>query len=231
MYRALFVTVALLSACRSPSPEASGPELLDAAHRALGITDTIKTILTVATVESPSGGFDARIASATDGRVHLTMGSSLVAGVDFGTGWSCDADGTAMPLDSVTRSVVRGHDLHMLVVSPRWMAAPVRDADRRLGADSVMSLRFTDELGAPLLMHLRVTDSVPVGLDVVNHTGSGPREVRVVFDDWQEHGAVRFFRRATFEHGGNRFVYSYAKPDVNTLGDSSFRSACVSKGR
>jgi hypothetical protein len=220
----------LLSACKNPPVPASGPELLDAAHRALGIADTVRTILTVAKVESPSGGFDARIASATDGRVQLTMGSSLVAGVEAGIGWSCDAGGTVAPLDSVTRSVVRGHDLHMLIVSPRWMSAPVRQADGRWGADSVMSLRFTDELGAPLLMHLRIADSMPVGLDVVNHTGSGPREVRVVFDDWQQHGGVRLFRRATFEHGGNRFVYHYTEPAINTLADSSFRPACVAKG-
>jgi hypothetical protein len=203
------------AACRPATP-ASGPELVVAAHRALGATDSIATLRTVATVASPSGGFEVHIASATDGRVRMALGKSLLAGVQGGVGWACDPAAGRVPLDSVTRSVIRGHDLHMLLLAPSWMSPPRREPDRRWGADSVLTLRYRDELGAPLLMHLRASDTIPVGLEIVNHTGSGPREVRVLFDHWQDHGGVRLFRTATFEHGSNRFVYSYTDLEINT---------------
>ncbi len=219
-----------LAACSRPAPPATGPELLAAAHRALGVTDSVRSIWAVATVASPSGGFLARIASATDGRVRLALGQGLVAGVQGGEGWVCDSAGKVVALDSITRSVVRGHDLHMLVVAPTWLPAPTRDPDQRWGDDSVLTLRFQDELGAPLLMRLRAADSVPVGLDLVNHTGSGPREVRVRLENWREQAGVRLFRSATFEHGENRFVYSYEELAINTLPVSAFQPGCTLPG-
>jgi hypothetical protein len=216
-----------LAACSRAAAPASGPELLAAAHRALGVSDSIRTIWAVATVASPSGGFLARIASATDGRVRLALGQGLVAGVQGGQGWVCDSVGQVAPLDSITRSVVRGHDLHMLIVAPSWLAAPTREPDQRWGEHSVLTLRFQDELGAPLLMRLRATDSVPVGLDLVNHSGAGPREVRVRLENWRAQAGVRLFRSATFEHGGNRFVYSYTELAINILPDSAFQPGCA----
>jgi hypothetical protein len=221
------ILVLALSGCTQPTRTLGGPELLAAAHRSIGATDTIRTVWSVATVASPSGGFEASIASARDGRVRLALGKSLIAGVNAGKGWRCDSTGQVAPLDSVLRSVVRGHDLHMLVLSPGWMGPPAREADRRWGTDSVMTLRFADELGAPLLMHLRNRDSLPLGLDVVNHTGSGPREVRVLLEDWRDLHGVRLFRSAIFEHGGNRFVYSYNQLQLNTLPDSGFAPSCA----
>lgn len=222
--------VLALAACARPAAPASGPELLAAAHRALGVTDSIRTVWAVATVAAPSGGFLARIASATDGRVRLALGQSLVAGVQGGEGWLCDSAGQAAPLDSITRSVVRGHDLHMLTIAPSWLPAPTRDPDGRWGDDSVLTLRFQDELGAPLLMHLRAADTIPVGLDLVNHTGAGPREVRVRLENWRARAGVRLFRSATFEHGGNRFVYGYTEVAINSLPDAAFAPGCALPG-
>ncbi len=224
------LTIGSAIAC-APSGRADGAELLLAARRAIGATDSITTISTTAHVTSPSGGFDAQIASATDGRVRLALGRSLVAGVLGGEGWSCDPERGRLPLDPVTRSVVRGHDLHMLVLSPSWLTEPTRDADRRWGTDSVLTVRFRDELGSPLLLHFRAADTLPVGLEVVNHTGTGPADVRVLFDDWQDHGGVRLFRTATFEHGNNRFVYRYAILQLNASPDSAFAPPCATAVR
>lgn len=217
--------VVLLGTCRSPAP-ATGPELLSAAHRTMGATDSVGTIASGASVASPSGGFEVRIASARAGDVRLAMGRSFLAGVHDSQGWSCDSAGSVTALDSLTRSVVRGHDLHMLVVAPTWLAAPVRGPDQHWGQDSVMTLRFQDELGAPLLMHLRRSDTLPLGLDLINHSGSGPREVRVTFADWQHTQGVRLFHRATFEHGGNRFIYTYHHLALNTLEPAAFVPSC-----
>lgn len=215
----------LLAACHAPAP-ATGAELLAAAHRAMGATDSIHTLWAVASVVSPSGGFEARIAPARTGEVRLALGRSLRAGIRNSQGWSCDSRGSITSLDSITRSVVRGHDLHMLVLSPSWMTPPSREPDRRWGQDSVMTIRFQDELGAPVLLHLRVTDSLPVGLNLVNHTGSGAREVRVVFANWQPHHGIQLFRSATFEHGGNQFVYTYTELTINTLAPAAFLPGC-----
>ncbi len=88
-------------------------------RRALGTgADSVRTIWAMATVVSPSGGFEARVASSRDGRVRLALGSALVAGVDRGAGWRCDSLGMPGALDSITRTVVRGHDLHTLAFSP-----------------------------------------------------------------------------------------------------------------
>jgi hypothetical protein len=215
----------VVAACHVPAP-ATGAELLAAAQRAMGATDTIRTLWAVASVASPTGGFEARIASARTGAVRLALGRSLVAGIHDARGWSCDTNGAVTALDSITRSVVRGHDLHMLVLSPSWLTPQSREPDQRWGQDSVMTVRFADELGAPLLLRLRVSDSMPVGLDLVNHTGSGAREVRVVFADWQLHHGVRLFRTATFEHGGDQFVYTYSELAINSLPDAAFLPGC-----
>lgn len=217
------------AACSRTATPATGPELLAAAHRAIGLSDSVRTILAAAHVTSPSGSFETRIASTVDGRVRLALGAGLVAGVDAeGAGWTCDTTKAVAPLDSITRSVVRGHDLHMLIVSPSWMPSPTRGPDQRWGGDSAISLQFVDELGAPLTMYLRATDSVPIGLDVVNHTGSGPREVRVLLENWQDHTGLRLFRNATFEHGSNRFVYRYDQLAINALPDAEFLPGCGS---
>jgi hypothetical protein len=192
----------------------------------MGVTDSIATIWTVASVASPSGGFETRVASTRAGDLRIALGRGFIAGVHDSRGWSCDSTGALTGLDSITRSVARGHDLHMMVVAPSWMAAPVRNPDRRWGQDSVMTVRFTDELGAPLLLHLRIADSLPVGLDLVNHTGAGPHEVRVVFANWESRNGVRLFRTAIFEHGANRFVYTYRELAINTLSPAVFLPTC-----
>jgi hypothetical protein len=37
---------------------------------------------------------------------------------------------------------------------------------------------------------------------------------------------VRLFRSATFEHGGNRFVYNYRELELNALPDSALVPGC-----
>lgn len=226
MFGSLVALGVVLGACQPKRP-ASAPELLAAAHRAMGVTDSLRTIWSVASVASPSGGFETRIASGRTGDVRISMGQDLLAGVRNAQGWACDATGEVTPLDAITRSVVRGHDLHMMVVAPSWLATPVRGPDQRWGEDSVMTLRFQDELGGPLLLYLRLSDSLPLGVDLVNHTGAGAREVRVTLEDWQPLQSLRLFRKATFAHGGNRFVYSYTTLAINTLGPLAFLPGCA----
>jgi hypothetical protein len=196
-------------------------------RRALGTgADSVRTIWAMATVVSPSGGFEARVASSLDGRVRLALGSALVAGVDHGAGWRCDSLGMPAALDSITRTVVRGHDLHALAFSPGWLGPATLDPAGHWGGDSVLTLRFRDELGQPLRVHVRATDTLLMGFDVINHTGSGPRDVQVLVSDWEDISGARLFRKAVFVHGGNRFEYTYRELAINTLGDSAFVPSC-----
>jgi hypothetical protein len=114
----------------------------------------------------------------------------------------------------------------MLLIAPSWLAPPQRGPDQRRGEDSVLTLRFQDELGASLVLYLRHTDTLPVGLDLVNHTSAGPPEVEVTFADWRSLGGIRLFRSATFTHGVNQFVYTYTDLAVNALPPEAFVPGC-----
>ncbi len=215
--------------CAPRSDTAASTEaLLAGAERALGSgVDSVRTIWAAAAVTAPGGGFETRVASARDGRVRMTLGRSLIAGVDGGRGWRCDSLGQPGPLDPVTRSVVRGHDLHMLALAPTtWLADPEVRPGRRWGMDSVLTVEFTDELGAPLRLHFRLPDTLPVGLELINHTGRGPREVEVLFEAWEERAGLRLFRKAIFVHGTDRFEYDYRELTINTLGEDAFAPGC-----
>lgn len=223
----LALLILSMGACVPKPATPTPPDLLAAARRALGPgADSVRTIWAVATVASSSGRFEARIASAVDGRVRLGMGQALRAGVDSDRGWRCDSLGQAVPLDSVTRTFVRGHSLHMLALAPVWLREPSLDAATRRGPDSVLTLRFLDELGAPLRLYFRATDTLPVGGALIDHTGAGPRDVQVFFSNWEVMSGLRLFRTAVFLHGENRFEYTYRQLEVNILSDTAFTPSC-----
>lgn len=220
----LAILALALSAC-TRQPTDSADQVRRGLLRALGPgADTVRTLSVDASVLGPNGAFGTTVASTTTGNVRLTLGSSLRAGVYQGRGWLCDSLGRVMPLDSITRTVVRGHDLHTLVLAPSWLAPPTLDPANP--SDSLVTLRYQDELGAPLLLHLRRRDTLPVGLSLINHTGQGPREVEVQFADWEELGGIRLFRQAVFLQGGNRFEYTYRTVALNGVPDTALAPAC-----
>lgn len=225
-YLPLTLLVLLTSAC-SQQELAPVDQVRSGLRRALGPgTDTVRTLNVRATVRAPGGDFETQIGSTTTGSVRLKLGSSLLAGVYRGEGWSCDTLQMLAPLDSVVRTVVRGHDLHTLVLSPTWLAAATLDSSVSETSDSLITIRFQDELGAPLLLHLRRPDTLPVSLDLVNHSGQGPRDVHVQFSEWEDLGGVRLFRRAVFLHGGNQFEYDYRDIAINTVADTTLAPSC-----
>lgn len=188
--------------------------------------DSVESIAVRAMVEGPQGQFVTTVQSTRDGRISLNLADLLVAGVTADGSWQCSPGGAVITPDSATISMVRGHDLHMLVLHPSWLGIPVVDSIRMYGEDTVATLRFTDQLGAPLLMHVRTTDSLPVAVQLVNHSGQGPRDVVVLFEDWQVVSGLRLFTRATFAHGANRYVYAYRDIEFNTVADSVLAPSC-----
>jgi hypothetical protein len=223
----------VLAACQSKEPkwEQADPDpvayqILAGARRALGATDWVQTISAIADVAGPHGPFESRVYSARDGRARLDLGGQFVAGVGSCHGWLVDDSAQVVrPLDQINRSVVRGHELHMLVVAPetRWRKPRVRGIQEWAGT-SALALEFRDDLGDPAMLYVRLSDTLPIGLKIVNHTGQGPRDVEVTFDEWTKIRGVRLFRRAVFAHGEDRYVYDYTRLQVNPMIDAMFEA-------
>lgn len=233
MKAAAMFALALLPACEpaessweraDPDPQAY--QILAGSRRALGATDWVRTISALARVTGPHGSFETRVHSARDGRARLDLGGQFLAGVGACHGWLIDDSAQMVRrLDGVSRSVVRGHELHMLVVAPetRWRKPQARGIQQWAGEPAI-AVEFRDDLGKPALLYLRPSDTLPVGLKLVNHTGHGATDVEVKFGEWGKVGGVRLFRRAVFEHGGDRYVYDYTQLQVNAMVDTLFEA-------
>jgi hypothetical protein len=118
--------------------------------------------------------------------------------------------------------MVRGHELHLLVLAPesRWHG-PLALGRQPWQGDSALAVSLLDELDTPAVLYLSPRDTLPVGLRLVNHTGVGGR-VDVTFGDWTLVDGVRLFRRAAFQHGGDRYEYRYTALRLNRLADGAF---------
>jgi hypothetical protein len=229
--KAAILVLALLPACEpaeskweymDPDPEAY--QILAGSRRSLGDTERVRTISALAHVTGPHGSFETQVQSARDGRARLDLGGQFLAGVGACHGWLMDDSAHVVrPLDKVSRSVVRGHELHMLVVAPetRWHKPQARGIQPWAGQPAI-AVEFRDDLGASVVLYLRPSDTLPVGLKLVNHTGHGAADVQVTFDQWEKVGKVRLFRRAVFEHGGDRYIYHYAQLQLNAMAEMLF---------
>ncbi len=229
--RRLIAILACLS-CAAPAPrQEEAPEarlLLEGAERALGpAAPGIRTLHTLADVTSPTGSFRTEVVAHRDGRVRIVLGAGLRAGIDESGGWKCDSDARQVTLDPGTRTVVRGHELHMLALAPLTrLSDPVAVGDTLWGSEPVHAVALRDDLGARATMYLRVHDTLPAGFELVNHTGEGARRVELYFSDWVEQTGVRLFRSARFVHGGNVFDYAFTRLEVNGAADAVFRAEC-----
>jgi len=159
----------------------------------------------------PAREFDSIVISARDGRVVFAQPPGFCAGVDDSGGWVWDGDANARaPLDSLTETVLRGHELHTLVIAPetRWrFAGAVRDTLFR-GAPA-LAAHFRDALGAPALAFYARADSLPLGFVIANHSGRGEARIEVELADWRRRGALCWFERALFRQGAATFEHRY----------------------
>jgi hypothetical protein len=224
---------ALILACsptvptrRPADPDPIAYQILSGARRALGETERVETIATVARVRGPHGSFETRVYSARDGRARLDLGGQFLGGVGACHGWLVDdAAGRVRPLDLVNRSVVRGHELHMLVLAPetRWKK-PLSRGIQTWNGEAALMVEFRDDLGERAALYLRPSDTLPLGLELVNHTGYGAAEVEVTLSDWKTVQGVRLFRRAVFAHGGDRYEYEYTDVQLNPVIETFFEA-------
>jgi hypothetical protein len=189
-------------------------------RRALGgeqPVTAVRSLVTVARVEGPSSHYEVLTRSTRDGRVRVEFSTGFQAGIHRGGDWGFDeATGTRQSLDAATRTFVRGHELHMSLLAPesRYGEPRFTGVGSFEGAPA-LRLTFLDELGSPVDLFLSPTDTLPLGLELVNHTGRGAREVTVTFSSWDHLGGLRLFRDATFRHGDDVYRYSYSSLEVD----------------
>jgi hypothetical protein len=233
--RLLLCCLISLQACR-PSVSAGktldqprdsiADQLLAGAARALGNAERIQSIAAIASVKGPSRSFQSSVYSARDGRARLALGEQFLAGIGRAKGWIyVRAPRRVAPLDDTTRSMVRGHELHMLVLAPRtrWQEPRSRGAQQWEG-ERAFAVEFRDNLGGPATMYLSARDTLPVGFHLRNQTGQGPPDVLVTFAQWEEIQRVRLFRHAEFAQDSIRYVYDYTRLEVNGVPDSMFEA-------
>jgi hypothetical protein len=198
--------------------------LLAASRRALGgdAVESVRTITAVASVRSPNGSVETRVVSDRTGRARMEQGDSFVAVVTREGGAVIDpVTRTSEPMDSATRTVVRGHEVHMLSLfpttiwtAPRWLGRSDFEGKEAFGVG------FTDELGAPVALYLSVNDTLPLGYEVENHSGRGAARVRVALQEWMPLDGVQLCREVIFVHGSDRYRYSYSHLRLNTARES-----------
>jgi len=207
--------------CPAAPPDPAARRILAAVARRLG-ADAVTTVDAVATVQGPRRRFEASVRSARDGRARLSLGEDFSAGFGAGGPWLLQAGRVTLP-DSATRTVVRGHELHLLVLAPesRWHL-PLFLGVLPWHGDSALAVSLLDELDTPAVLYLSRRDTLPVGLRLVNHSGAGARRVDVTLGDWTTVDGVRLFRRAVFQHGPDRYDYRYTTLRLNRLADAAF---------
>ena len=207
--------------CPGASPDPVARRLLDATARSLG-AGRVESIEAVAAVQGPRRPFAASVRSARDGRARLALGPEFVGGFGRRGPWLAEHGRVVTP-DSVTRTLIRGHELHLLVLAPesRWHD-PLFLGVLPWQGDSALAVSLLDGLDAPAILYLGRRDTLPVGLRLRNHTGQGPARVDVVFGEWGSVDGVRLFRRAAFLQGSDRYDYRYTTLRLNHLGDADF---------
>jgi len=211
------------------APDTVAGLLLAGARRAMGETSRVQSLSATATVQGPARTFQTVVHSARDGRARLDLGGHLLAGIGNVKGWVYDeeADSVAQ-LDDTTRSVIRGHELHMLTIAPETrLGEPRGHGVRSWAGEAALAVEFRDDLGAPMRLYLRARDTLPLGWELVNHTGQGVPEVLATFAQWERVDGVRLFRHAMFTQGRDRYVYQYTELRLNAAPDSVFEPPAV----
>lgn len=240
----LLLSLVVLSGCGSPPdgspvpppPEQSAGEvdpaalqILAASIRAMGGAEAVDSILTIDAIAEgtgPGGSFQTHVSSARDGRMRfmqITPGGHFSAGVDSAGAWHV-AGPSVVPLDSATRSFLRGHELHLLALAPstRWRPIAATGPVTIQNRDAI-GIRFADEMGGDATIFYRTTDTLPLGYRLLDHSSEGAPPVEVLFGHWGVHTGAPLFTDAIFAQGEEKVNWHYTRVGVNMAADSLFR--------
>jgi hypothetical protein len=192
--------------------------ILEASWRHIGppaLVSGVAALRSVATVRGPVREYQTVVISARDGRMFFAQAADIVAGVSDSSKWLWNSEtNEPIALDAATESVLRGHELHILVLAPgsRWQYAErVRDTIFR--GRAAIAVDYTDALGAPVTAFYARRDTLPLGFMIANHSGRGEPAIEVELADWRRFGDLHFFGRALFRQGKQMITHRYSRVD------------------
>jgi hypothetical protein len=209
-------------------------EVLTRARRAMGgdsVVAMVSMLSYSAAARGPADEFTVQVRSARDGRAYMRQeqaaGSSFEMGVALAGGWSRSATGmSADSLTAVERSVLSGHEVHLLALTPesRFRDPRAREAQQFRGALSDV-VEFSDELGGAALFFYHPQTGLPRGFRLTNHVSGDGRTIDVWLDGWRRTDGVMLPGAVECHAAGAVFHYDVTEAAIGWIDDSGFRPA------
>jgi hypothetical protein len=208
---------------------ADAERVLAAARRRLGderVVLAIRTIETDAACQGPRYAYETHVASARDGRALFEQrfpdGRVERSGLGITDAWTVGSDGVVAPAGLIERTMIQGHEIHMVVIAPETRFGRPRQArDTVFEGRAAIALDFHDTLGAPVVEFFARSDSLPLGFAFVNHHDSRPPPVLTI-DAWRTVDRIQVPARATYHQGRETYAFRFTRIALNATADSVF---------
>ncbi len=205
-FRAILTMAMLGSTAAAQTTSVAATHVLDAARRALGdeaAVTAVRTIETVAACKGPRGTYETHVISARDGRAVFEqrfpdgrVERQLVT--------------NTTPADVNERTMIQGHEIHMLVVAPETrFGAPLAVDDSVFEGQPAVVVTFHDALGAPVLAFFARADSLPLGFVFLNHRTDGAPRITLTIDAWHTVDGLRLPARAVYHQAGDLYDFRF----------------------
>jgi hypothetical protein len=205
-------------------------KVLAAARRRLAderVVLAIRTIETEAACQGPRYAYETHVASARDGRALFEQrfpdGRIERSGLGLTSDWAVGSDGAVAASGLIERTMIQGHEIHMLVIAPETRFGRPRGArDTVFEGRAAIALVFHDTLGAPVVEFFARSDSLPLGFAFVNHHDNRPPPILTI-DAWRRVGRIRLPARATYHQGSETYAFRFTRIALNATVDSVFQ--------
>jgi hypothetical protein len=206
------VSLVALGAADAQAPDKAAESILRAASRAIGseaLVAGVRTIETEAACQGPRGSYETHVASARDGRAVFEQ--------RYPDGRDERAILTAeTPADSLERTMIRGHEIHMLVLAPAVVLGPPSHAvDTTFRGQPAIGVVFPDGLGAFVTAFFARRDTMPLGFELPDHLHPGAPPIALTFDAWARTDGLRLPVRAVYHQGGDEYRFRFTSVRLN----------------
>ncbi len=210
-FLAILVLVLGLTACGLPAarpdtPDRAAARLVMSAERTMGGSDALARIYAIvaeARCTGPNGQYTTRVETLLPDAVRFRQVRPDRAPLEIlvldDRGWRFEAEGGTTTIDEPLRAMVRGNELHAMVV--RMLERfPVleRAGEVEFAGQPCLALEGEDLTGRPATVYLRADDAVPAGFRLTDPLSPDGGAIIVDLADWRQVGDVRLFHQATF---------------------------------
>lgn len=225
---ALSLAACGLPEARPDTSDRAAARLVMSAERAMGGSDALARIYAIvaeARCTGPNGPYTTRVETLLPDSVRFRQVRSdrppLEILVLDDRGWRFEPEGGTTTVDEPLRAMVRGHELHAMVV--RMLERfPVleRAGEAEFSGQPCLALDGEDITGRPATVYLRAADAVPAGFRLADPLSPEGDTIIVDLGDWREVGGVRLFHQATFttRTGVSRWTYGTVSLDLSDAG-------------